>query len=47
VALVVSAGVLWLVGAYPDDPALGTVLGQVIVLGMPAAVGAAAGRLAV
>jgi putative integral membrane protein (TIGR02587 family) len=47
VALVVSATVIWLVGAYPDDPSLGTVLGQVVVLGMPAAVGAAAGRLAV
>ncbi len=47
VALVVAGGGAWLVGAFPDDPAPGTVLGMVVVLGFPAALGAAAGRLAV
>jgi putative integral membrane protein (TIGR02587 family) len=47
VALLVCGGGAWLVGAFPDDPSLGTVLGQVVVLGVPGALGAAAGRLAV
>jgi putative integral membrane protein (TIGR02587 family) len=47
VALLVAGGGAWLVGSFPDDPSLGTVLAMVVVLGLPAALGAAAGRLAV
>jgi putative integral membrane protein (TIGR02587 family) len=47
VALLVCALVTWLVGGFPDDPSHGTVLSQVVVLGLPGALGAAAGRLAV
>jgi putative integral membrane protein (TIGR02587 family) len=47
VALLVCALVTWLVGGFPDDPSPGAVLAQVVVLGLPGALGAAAGRLAV
>ena len=46
-ALLVCAGVTSLLGAFPEDPAPGTVLSQVVVLGFPGALGAAAGRLTV
>lgn len=45
-ALVVSAGLLWFFRRAPGDPAQ-FVLAEVLVLGLPAAVGGAAGRLAV
>lgn len=47
IALAVSASVMWLIGAFSDDPSLGTILGMTVVLGFPGALGAAAGRLAV
>jgi putative integral membrane protein (TIGR02587 family) len=47
VALLVCGLVTWLVGGFPDDPSPGAVLAQVVVLGLPGALGAAAGRLAV
>ena len=47
VALVVCASVQWLVGAFADDPSIGTILARTVVLGFPGALGAAAGRLAV
>lgn len=47
VSLVVAAGMLWFFQRLtPEDP-LSVVLSHVIVLGLPAAVGGAAGRLAV
>jgi putative integral membrane protein (TIGR02587 family) len=47
VALVVCGLVTWLVGGFPDDPSPGAVLSQIVVLALPGALGAAAGRLAV
>jgi putative integral membrane protein (TIGR02587 family) len=47
VALLVCGLVTWLVGGFPDDPSPGSILAQVVVLGLPGALGAAAGRLAV
>lgn len=44
VALVSSAAILWFFGRF-DDASLRLVVGQTIVLGMPATLGAAAGRL--
>jgi putative integral membrane protein (TIGR02587 family) len=46
-SLAVCYAILRLLGSLPADAALGTVLSHVVVLGFPAALGAAAGRLAV
>jgi putative integral membrane protein (TIGR02587 family) len=47
VSLIVCGLVMWFVGAFPHSPAAATVLTKIIVLGFPASLGAAAGRLAV
>jgi putative integral membrane protein (TIGR02587 family) len=47
VSLVVCGLVMWLVGAYPNNPSYGMILSKTVVLGFPGALGAAAGRLAV
>lgn len=47
VSLVVCALVMWFVGAFPNSPAPMTILTKTVVLGFPASLGAAAGRLAV
>jgi len=47
VSLVVCGLVMWFVGAFPNGPAATTILAKVVVLGFPASLGAAAGRLAV
>lgn len=44
VALVVSAAILWLFGRM-DDVGLTIIVGQTVVLGLPATLGASAGRL--
>jgi len=44
VALVVSAAILWVFGRL-DDVGFTTVVGQTVVLGLPATLGASAGRL--
>lgn len=47
VSLVVGALVMWFVGAFPNSPDPMTILTRTVVLGFPASLGAAAGRLAV
>jgi putative integral membrane protein (TIGR02587 family) len=47
ISLVVCVLVMWVVGAFPNSPAAATILTKVVVLGFPASLGAAAGRLAV
>lgn len=44
VALVVSAAILWVFGRL-DDVGVTTIVGQTVVLGLPATLGASAGRL--
>ena len=44
VALLVSAAVLWLFGRF-DGAALSVALNQIVIVGLPAALGASAGRL--
>jgi len=47
IALLVCAGTLWLVGSIGPETAIGTILAMTVVLALPGAIGAAAGRLAV
>ncbi|MDQ3695787.1 MAG: TIGR02587 family membrane protein [Chloroflexota bacterium] len=47
VAIVVGGGTLWLFGQIGPDTDWGLVYAEVIVIGLPAAIGGAAGRLAV
>jgi putative integral membrane protein (TIGR02587 family) len=47
ISLCVCGAILWLFGAFDSDASLGGVLSRVVVLGLPGALGAAAGRLAV
>jgi putative integral membrane protein (TIGR02587 family) len=47
VALLVCGAVLWLFGGFAGDASPGAILGKIVVLGFPGALGAAAGRLAV
>jgi uncharacterized membrane protein len=44
VALAVSAAILWLFGRM-DSVGLATIVGQTVVLGLPASLGASVGRL--